>query len=272
MMKRLVIVTILAAVMCWSGVVSAAVVGYWSFESNLSATIGGDATIGNGSPVPGTVGGQVGNSVYFDDAQNEYAVLPIGFGTGTGTGARLGDNFSISVWYNLQPIEGNGSSRFFVYESATGYDLSYGVRDSDSDGDKDDGQAYNQGGSPSNQVFIDAATQFEWHHVLATYASDGTDTTMTYWIDGVKMAAQTMTQTSNTIGDTAIHIGDYRTGTSDRDWDGLIDEVAVWNHALSDADALEVYSLGLNGQPIPEPTTLILLGLGGLSLLRKRRA
>ncbi len=98
-----------------------------------------------------------------------------------------------------------------------------------------------------------------------------------FFLDGRKMMKRvviaTMTQTSSTIGSPAIHIGDFRSATSsDRDWDGLIDEVAVWNHALSDADALEIYSLGLNGQPVPEPTTLMLLGPGGLSLLRKRRA
>jgi hypothetical protein len=243
-------------------------VGYWRFESDLTSEIGApalDAIVGNGTPDPGTPGGQVGNCIHFDDADNEYIVLPVGFGTDVGTGASLGDSFSISVWYNLQPIEGNGSDRFFVYEGSSDYDLSYGVRDWDSDGDVDDGQSYCRNTAKEHHEHIDAATQNTWHHVLATYDSDGTDTTVTYWIDGVKQTPS-MIQTSNSIGSPAIHVGDYRTGTSDRDWDGLIDEVAVWDHKLSDQEVSFVHTQGLNGQPIPEPSTLTLLVLAGITL------
>jgi hypothetical protein len=251
-------------------------VGYWRFESDLTSEIGApalDATVGNGTPDPGAPGGQVGNCIHFDDADNEYIVLPVGFGTDTGTGASLGDSFSLSAWYNLQPIEGNGSSRFFVYEGSDDYDLSYAARDTDGDGSVDDGQAYTHGGTNTPQDYIDAATQNTWHHVLTTYESDGSDTTITYWIDGVKQTT-TMVQASNTIGSPAIHVGDYRSGTSDRDWDGLIDEVAVWDTKLSDQQVSSVYTRGLTGQPIPEPSTLTLLGLAGifgLGIVFKRR-
>ncbi|MBN2376270.1 MAG: hypothetical protein JXD22_07710 [Sedimentisphaerales bacterium] len=265
----------LMAMMLLSSTAGANLVGYWNFESNFWPTSGGAGLLATpvaGSPTPGVAGGQVGNCVYFNDATNDSLGLPVGFGTGTGTGASLGDDFSISAWYNLQPIEGNTSARFFVFEQYSGYDLSYGVRDLDSDG-VDDGQAYTQGGYNTPQNFIDAGTQFTWHHVLATYDSDGTYTTITYWIDGVKQTTATpLGDESVDIGDVAIIIGDCRaTSTDDRDWDGLIDEVAVWNHALSDVEAEAVYDLGIAGQPVPEPVTFMFLGLGSLALLRKRR-
>ena len=49
----------------------------------------------------------------------------------------------------------------------------------------------------------------------------------------------------------------------DRFFNGLIDDVAVYNRALSAQEIYQIYS-------IPEPATLLLLGLGGLAL-RKRR-
>ena len=264
---------VLMAMLLLSSTASANLVGYWNFESDLSATVGGSGLNGAavaGSPTPGTAGGQVGNCAYFNDATNDSLGLPVGIGTGTGTGASLGDSFTISVWYKLQPLEGNTSDRYFVFESGTGYDLSYGVRDLDSDG-VDDGQAYVESGTPINQNFLNAATQLVWHHVLATYNSDGTDTTVTYYIDNVKQSSALIVAATPSVGSNSINVGDCRTGVSDRDWDGLIDEVAVWNNALTDAEAEAIYDMGIAGQPVPEPVTFMLLGLGGLALLRKRR-
>ena len=57
-------------------------------------------------------------------------------------------------------------------------------------------------------------------------------------------------------------------------WWMRFDEVGVWNRALSDTEIQAVYQAGLDGTSllVPEPSTLVLLGLGGLALvLRTRR-
>jgi hypothetical protein len=47
-----------------------------------------------------------------------------------------------------------------------------------------------------------------------------------------------------------------------------VDEFAVWDEALN---ATEVGNLFATNQTIPEPSVMALVGLGGLSLLRRKR-
>jgi len=49
----------------------------------------------------------------------------------------------------------------------------------------------------------------------------------------------------------------------DRSFDGIIDDVRIYNRALTTDEVIEVYS-------IPEPVTILLLTLGGIILRRKR--
>ena len=65
----------------------------------------------------------------------------------------------------------------------------------------------------------------------------------------------------------ALYFGDARNGTTspDRDWDGMLDEVAIWNRALDANEVSALHNLGLAGQPlssVPEASTSTLVCLG----------
>ncbi len=269
----MVAITVCGILLGAGSLAQAELIGYWQFESDLTSEVGGaglTASVGNGTPEAGTSGGLVDNCLYLDNGSDEFIVLPVGYGNDSGSGASLGESFSISTWYYLDSALGNSSGRYFVCEGSDSYNLvSYGVRNTDGDGTIDDGQAYYSESPSQKQNYVNAATQDTWHHVLATFDASGGNTTVQYWLDGAKQAA--LSTTTSGKGAPAIHVGDARVGSNGRDWNGLIDEVAVWNHKLSDTEAANAYALGSNGQSIPEPASMTLLALGGLGVLARRR-
>ena len=64
--------------------------------------------------------------------------------------------------------------------------------------------------------------------------------------------------------------------TGNRTWDGLLDDVGIWNRPLTAAEVGVIYNAGLQGNSlgtiIPEPSSIVLavFGLAFLGLRRRR--
>jgi len=102
----------------------------------------------------------------------------------------------------------------------------------------------------------------EWHFV--GYTADATTTTI--YIDDL---VETMARPgSPSFANDMLQFGNLHIGTRvDRPLHGCIDDWRVFNGALSMEEVLAIKAQ--NG--IPEPATMLLLSLGGLGLLRRRR-
>jgi len=191
-----------------------------------------------------------GNAINFADADNDFIVVPLGT-------SELGNEFSISAWCYLAPGGNNTSPRFHAFESSTGWDVTWG----------------NVSGNTGlmrtyvGQLLLTPdvpITHEQWQHVVQVYTTEGADTRLTVYVDGTEEITGTIA--TSYMGFSALHFGDYRTGTDDRDWDGMIDEVALWDRAVTSNEVSEIYALGQAGSPLVETSGIFVTissGTGG---------
>ncbi|AQT68933.1 hypothetical protein STSP2_02110 [Anaerohalosphaera lusitana] len=102
-----------------------------------------------------------------------------------------------------------------------------------------------------------------WHYVAARYDTDTNEMSLQVYSEDGSAYSKTQILDNDMIlsgGNNNIIVG-RQEGEVNR-FAGLIDEVRLSTHAMDDAELMA----------IPEPATVALLGLGGLALLKRRRA
>lgn len=175
----------------------------------------------------GSVTGIQGNGADFNNASTEYLSSATTFGTAIGSSVTT---FSISFWFNADIVNDNdgvinignfaGSQGEFNVHLGAGSQMQ---------------TVFNGGVRSSGFTHADLVN---WHHYAMSY--NGTD--FTVWLDNVKkITAEAYTDTLNFTGLKMILGGYYDSRFM---YNGQLDEVGVWNKALSDAEVTELYNSG----------------------------
>jgi hypothetical protein len=246
----------------------------WSsgtFGNSAGPGFSGDAAFNPGDGLSNRSNLLIGNALNVVDLNNQYMIVPLGT-------PQLGDTFTISAWTNLTHGATNSSARFHVVESSNSgvYDVSWGTTSTYSTSGRQNYVAYVEN---TTTPVVSGIYQNMWHHVALVYEPDDLgNPTVTVYVNG--NLATTATDIAGDFAFTSLFFGRGRTGTSDdRDWDGLMDEVAIWNRALTPDEindgiagpgATSLYQRGLAGIAIPEPSMTLLGAVGMLALLRRR--
>lgn len=229
----------------------------------------GDATYNPGGGLSDRSILLVGNALNVVDGNNTFADMPI-------STAAIGKTMTVSLWTYLAPGAANASARFHAFETGdTGvYDLSIGTRSNYSTTGRNDYTTYGPDNDKIGTDVLNSYSEETWHHHVITTTVSGADMINRYYLDGTLKRSETATGAAANFSFTGLHFGDARAGaTNDRDWDGLIDEAAIWSRELTTGEITQVYQNGLNGDivTVPEPSSAALLGLGLSSMLLRRK-
>ncbi len=238
-------------------------VAYWNFEdadcafSNLvTSSSFHDATVLFGQPAVGVADGAagiVGNALILDGT----SALRLPYHHDN-----LGRSFTIALWYWQQTQD----TRQCLFQSRDNYTISYETTDGNRDSfDCHVGQAW------AGNVKTGLQT---WIHVAHTFSTVGDTVTLTVYSNGVQVvtksgvAADTM---FDLYGVRGLHVGAYRSATEaagGRCFKGMIDELALWDRALSAAEVQAVYARGAGGEALaftPKALPSITLAPGQLA-------
>jgi hypothetical protein len=214
-------------------------VAYWNFDETSGATQAADSATGmypgiltNMDPNTDWVAGQYNNGLDFDGA-NDYV--------DTGYNANL-EKITVTAWAYARTDGGSDWGRIFDKRETSSEVITLLM------GGSADRLVYSRhfsGGqgewyTPENS-FLNGA----WYHVAVTHdASSDTNDPLIY-INGV---SQTLTENQSPSGDVNTNPDDFIIGNRANDlargFDGIIDEVRIYNRVLSGAEITDLYNAG----------------------------
>ena len=246
-----------------AGHASAVLVGYWALD--------GDGTDSSDYGNHGTINGNVAPAA--DRFGNPTGAMS--FGGGSGDNINVGDApefqmtgaMTIAAWVYLDstsPVHGGRNGRIVGKMGAGGRRAwSTGIEKNVS-GVPFPGtvQVASNGNtvvglSDDSQLPLD-----QWVHYAGVYTPG---TSLEVYLNGDLSSIRTdgIPATQYSTNGQSVLIGN-RPEAGDCGWYGSLDEVRIYNEALTEAQIEAVMA-------IPEPATILMLGLGGLALIRRKR-
>ena len=260
-------------------------VTHLTFDNTLNDASGSanHATIGANSdhdPTLYSSGGKLGGYVEINNlggGTNNSSYLSLG----TGNNIQFGDNdsFTTAMWYRVQGDQTGDSVILSNKDWNSGANQGWQVIANSENGNGDDfGGNFASDSSDRTDVMSIDYTFNQWWFVATTYDADGNVIIYAGKDDGV---LHWMSKDASSIGDLSslldLNIGQDGTGNYAHNLDADIDELAIWRRSLTLEEISLLYNDGagidLNAPfsaAVPEPTTLALLSLAGLTAIRRR--
>jgi len=233
--------------------ITTGLVGYWNFDEGSGASAAdssGNGTAGTLMNGPAWVTGKIVQALSFNGS-SQYVSLPSNPSSLDITGA-----LTLSAWVNetANPtartvvISKGDPALLYQYEltGSTNGHVNFSVCNSVG--------CLTSGTYTSSTLFSPGA----WHHVVGTY--DGNGNAIMY-VDGTNVqAVSSSTMTALKSGVSGVWIGGLP--ASSRDFNGTVDDVRIYNRALSASDVAELYAYtgssggGSSGGGTPPPTSV----------------
>jgi len=206
-------------------------VGHWTFDGkDMTSNVADISGNGNNGFLAGqtsttTVIGKIGQALEFDGS-NDYVNVP--------HSAELSPSVvTMAAWIKIPESTGDHEtivSKFDAVSAFDGYMLSIGNGGSQGLVAVWDGDGWNVG--------VGSVDDGDWHHVVGIVDT----ASVSYYIDGSFDASDVTTPTLSQSAE--LHVGNRTDNGFSGEFDGLIDDVRVYNRVLSAEEVSRLYDLG----------------------------
>jgi len=178
------------------------------------------------------------NSAYSFDGDDDFIEL-LGTGTGgLGTGGLELSAITVSAWVKSNDT---GGFRAFIANAEGGNGFWGGTK-------KGRFHFWSTSRDP-NAGLVDS----QWHQVVGTVTTEPGNRFVTLYVDGVQMGA--VVGRDSLYMERNIWVGGQFDGWADYDWNGLIDDIRIYDRALTEEEVATLY----NPDHVPEPPPPLLL-------------
>ena len=241
-------------------------IGYW----RLGEPSGTSATDQSGNGITGTydgvtlgatgaIGGDSDTAIDFDGINDQMITL-------SSSSLRLTGDMSVSIWVNIDTYPGASEvGPLFTIEAdaQTSGVAKMAELAVDQSGDIVYSHEYSPGGSGVDQRTFSSSnlSTDTWYNITVT--RDATAEEVTLYIDGDLLDTFSFNNQPEGYGNGTLYLGQYGTDL----FDGSIDEIAVFDYELTGQNVTDIY----NAAQVPEPATIMILGLGAAVLMRRRK-
>lgn len=244
---------------------------FWRLNANNEASTNGlygtvytnvaTSPAASGAPIVGDPGNKAAS---FDGLGSDSII-------GTGLSGLIPARGSINAWVKLSALSSTiGRTLAIAGEAEFGNDFDFQI-------ETDNQVRFYTGGGENTAASLGDSPVGEWLMLTASYdATLGANSYRNVYVNGVRAGSYTGGVSAG-VKTSQFTIG-YNAVFGDREFAGLIDEVAVWDRGLNDADVSSIYASRLNAvvpAGVPEPTAWAML-IGGFGLAgaaaRRRRA
>jgi hypothetical protein len=240
--------------------------GYWRLGESSGTTATDRAGSANGTysggvtlGTTGAIGGDSDTAVDFDGSTGVAAVGP-------SVDLLLTGDLSVSMWFKSDSftVSNSPDPLFTLVADAPGSGASKLAELAiDKNGDIVYTHEYgDQGANEQTYTFSTADLSVDtWYNIALIRDSSAKDVYL--YLDDSLLDTYSYTTQPEGSAEGEMSIGGY-TGIK---FEGTLDEFAIFNSQLTGQNVTDIY----NAAQVPEPTTLCLLGLGGMMLLARKR-